>query len=60
MTRSWNSLSVGAGALALALGICLRLWTHGNFSHFASGFLLGVSIALLILGLAQPSRRVSR
>jgi len=38
----------------------LRLWTHGNFSHFASGFLLGISIALLIRGLAQPSRRISR
>jgi hypothetical protein len=60
MTRSWNSLSIGAGLLALVAGLCLRLWTHGNFSHFASGFLLGVSIALLILGLAQPSRRVSR
>jgi hypothetical protein len=60
MTRSRNSLSVGAGALALALGVCLRLWMHGNFSHFASGFLLGVSIAFLILGLTQPSRRVSR
>jgi len=46
--------------LALAVGLCLRLWTHGNLSHFASGFLLGVSIALLILGLAQPSRRASR
>jgi len=46
--------------LALACGIGLRLWMDGNFAHFASGFLLGVSIALLILGLAQPSRRVSR
>ena len=48
------------GSLALALGICLRLWASGNFAHFASGFLLGVSIALLILGLARPSRRISR
>lgn len=60
MTRSRNSLFTAAGSLALALGICLRLWTNGNFSHFASGFLLGISIALLILGLARPSRGVSR
>jgi hypothetical protein len=46
--------------LALAAGLALRVWTDGNFSHFASGFLLGVSIALLILGLARPSRGISR
>ena len=55
-----RSLFTAAGSLALATGIGLRLWVHGNFAHFTSGFLLGVSIALLILGLAQPSRRVSR
>ena len=60
MIRSWSSLSTAAGSLALALGIGLRLWTHGNLSHFASGFFLGVSIALLILGLARPSRDISR
>jgi hypothetical protein len=55
-----RSLSTAAGSLALAVGIGVRLWLHGNIAHFASGFLLGVSVALLILGLAQPSRRVSR
>ena len=60
MTRSRNSLFTAAGSLALVLGLCLRLWTSGNFSHFASGFLLGISIALLILGLARPSRDISR
>jgi hypothetical protein len=59
MTRGRNNLFTAAGALVLAFGLGLRLWTHGNFSHFASGFLLGVSIALLILGLARPSRDVS-
>jgi hypothetical protein len=52
-----RSLSIAAGSLALAVALSLRLWTSGNFAHFGSGFLLGVSIALLILGLAQPSRR---
>ena len=46
-----------AGSLALAVGISLRLWIDGSFVHFASGFFLGVSIALLILGLARPTRR---
>jgi hypothetical protein len=60
MTHRGHGLWIGAGLLALAAGLCLRLCTHGTFSPFASGFLLGVSIALLILGLAQPSRRASR
>ena len=55
-----KSLFTAAGSLALTLGIVLHLWTHGNLAHFASGFLLGMSIALLILGLAPPSRRASR
>jgi len=55
-----RSLSTGLGSLALAVGLGLRLWTTGNLSHFASGFLLGVSVALLIMGLAQPSRRRRR
>jgi len=38
----------------------LRLWTHGNFSHFGSGFFLGMSIALLILGLARQTRGILR
>ncbi len=60
MNRSRNRLSTAAGSLALAVGICLQLWVHGNVAHFASGFFLGVSIALLILGLARPSRDISR
>jgi hypothetical protein len=55
-----RSLFTGTGSLALAAGIGLRLSFDTSFTHFASGFLLGVSIALLILGLSQPSRRVSR
>jgi ABC-type Mn2+/Zn2+ transport system permease subunit len=55
-----SSLFTAAGSLVLAFGIAVRLWTSGSFSHFASGFLLGVSIALLILGLARPSRSISR
>jgi hypothetical protein len=60
MNRSRNRLSTAAGLLALSAGLCLRLWVHGNVAHFASGFFLGVSIALLILGLARPSRDISR
>jgi len=46
--------------MALAVGIALHLWTHGNVAHFGSGFLVGMSIALLILGLTRASQRISR
>jgi len=58
--RRKNALYTAAGSLALSAGLGLHLWLDGNLAHFAGGFLLGVSIALLILGLARPSRRVSR
>jgi hypothetical protein len=60
MIRRKSILFTAAGSLALAVGIGLRLWMSSDFVHFATGFLLGVSIALLILGLAPSSRRVSR
>jgi len=53
-------LFIAIGSLALGLAIALHLQTHGNLAHFGSGFLLGVSIALLILGLTQLSRGVFR
>lgn len=60
MVRYKSSLFTAVGALALSAGIGVQLWMHGNYAHFAGGFLLGMSIALLILGLARPSRRMSR
>jgi hypothetical protein len=45
--------------MALMIGIALHLWTHGNFAHFGSGFLVGMSIALLLLGLTR-AQRISR
>ena len=60
MTRNKTSLSTAAGSLALAVGMGVQIWMHGAFAHFAGGFLLGVSIALLLLGFARPSRGVSR
>ena len=60
MTWNKSRLSTAAGSLALAVGIGVRLSMDGPFAHFASGFFLGASIALLILGFARPSRGVSR
>ena len=60
MIRRRKSLFTAAGSVALAVGICVHFWTHGNFAHFTSGFLMGVSIALLILGLGRQAQSVSR
>lgn len=41
------------GLFALAISIGLQHWMQGNHADIASGFLMGVSIGLLILGLAR-------
>jgi hypothetical protein len=53
-------LFTAAGSFALATGVAVRHWIHGNHTDFTSGFLFGISIALLILGLARESRGISR
>lgn len=55
-----NSLFTVAGMFVLAASLGSLHWMHGSHSDTASGFLMGVAIGLLILGLARPSRRVSR
>jgi len=59
MIRRRRNLFTAAGSFALAVGLGLRLWTHGNYSHFATGFLVGISIALLIIGLKRLSQSAS-
>jgi hypothetical protein len=56
MIRRTRTLYTAAGSLALALGLTLRLWTHGNYSHFATGFLVGISLALLVFGAGRRPR----
>ena len=60
MIRRKTNLFHVSGSFALAIGLGLRLWTHGNYAHFASAFFLGVSLALLIFGVGRQSRTVSR
>jgi len=59
MIRRTRSLYAGAGSLALALGLTLRLWTHGNYSNFATGLLVGISIGLLVFGAGRQRRGAS-
>jgi len=41
------------GLLALVGGIFLQHFTHGRYSDFAGGFLMGLGLVFLIFGYAQ-------
>jgi len=56
MIRHRVSRLIPVGLLALVASILLRLYTHGNYSHFAVGFLMGLSIVLMIAGLVRQRR----
>jgi hypothetical protein len=60
MVRRRSMFFTVAGSFALAISIALQHWMHGDHADVASGFLMGVSLGLLILGLARPSRGISR
>ena len=47
---------VRVGLLALAAGLLVRLFAHARFSEFAAGFLIGLSIVLIIFGMVGRSR----
>lgn len=45
------------GTILLAIGLGLHLWTHGDYSEGISGFLIGVSLVLIIAGFAKRFSR---
>jgi len=47
---------VQAGLLGLAAGLLVRLFTHANYSEFVAGFLIGLSIVLIIFGIVRRPR----
>jgi len=51
---------LAAGSVVVAVVLSLRLGTHANHAHFASGFFVGVFLALLICGLSKRSRADSK
>jgi tetrahydromethanopterin S-methyltransferase subunit B len=40
----------------LSGGLILHNWTHGNYTNFASGFLIGISLVFLIASVLSRSR----
>lgn len=56
MHRRTMGVLTRIGVIALAAGLGLRLWTHGNSAHFATGFLLGLAIVLVLAGAVGKAR----
>jgi len=56
MIRRRGMFFTAAGSLVLASAIGSRHWIQGSHSDFVFGFLMGISIGLLILGAARQSR----
>lgn len=38
------------GLILLAAGLALHIWTHGDYTESAAGFLIGISIVFIIAG----------
>jgi hypothetical protein len=51
---------IAVGSLALSGGLAMNLWGTGRAAHFTSGFLLGLSIVLLLYGIARRPRGVEK
>lgn len=47
------------GTLILAAGLVLHNWTHGRYTEFTAGFLIGMSIVFMIAGFVWQSRASS-
>ena len=59
MARRKISFLIRVGLFALAAGILVRLYTHSNYSEFAAGFLMGLSLVLMIAGLVRQKRSMT-
>jgi hypothetical protein len=44
------------GTLMLAAGLVLHIWTHGRYTEFTAGFLIGMSIVFMIAAFVRHSR----
>jgi hypothetical protein len=55
MLRRRLNLSFRVGLLLLAAGLASRFWAHSKYGEFGIGFLLGLSIILLIVGFVRQS-----
>lgn len=60
MTRRGIDIFVLVGLVALVAGLLLRLYTHTNYTDFTAGFLIGISLVLIIAGFVRQRRRLTR
>ena len=59
MTQRKKRNLIAFGLIFLSAGLILHNWAHGHSMHFAAGFLIGLSIVLIIAGVIVRSRDVA-
>jgi hypothetical protein len=47
------------GLVLLASGLLLHYWMHGDYAESISGFLIGISVVLMIAGFVGHSQQLS-
>lgn len=57
MLQKKPSSLVATGLLTLAAGLGLHIFVHERYSHFAAGFLIGMSIVFIVAGFVRQSLR---
>jgi hypothetical protein len=57
MNRRSTGVFVPIGLLGLMAGIFVQRYAHGRYSDFTGGFLMGVSLVLLIAGAVKRGKR---
>ena len=60
MTHRKANIFTSVGLFTLVAGLLIRLFAHGNHPHFIAGFLLGLSIVLMISGFIRRRQDVMR
>jgi hypothetical protein len=50
------SLLTRVGLLALVVGLLIRIFSHASYSEFTAGFLIGLSLVLIIGGMIRKSQ----
>jgi hypothetical protein len=59
MTRRKISRLIPVGLLMMSSALLYHNWMHGRGSDFAVGMLMGISIAMMIVGLVKHNRSSS-
>jgi hypothetical protein len=60
MTQRKISTLTRVGLVALVIGLLVRLFSHTSYSEFTAGFLIGLSLVLMIGGMVKRRGQVGK